>query len=228
MLATVRWHTQSGSHTADNRDAFAHAAQANVSVYLIADGSSSHPHSGELAQALLTDLIQGFEQLQLHELNAEQLANAFLQIITTRHQTLRHDFPLAACSYLLLCLLPDVAFTLHEGDCCLGLIEHDNEINWLSAVHCAPNWQGDLTPAQIAQDPTRHSLTRCFSARRTSNPEISFWPAHPNQHWLLASDGFWAGLCPRTQQIFLRDGHLPAPPTDDDISCLSVIPNTIF
>ncbi|HWT67763.1 MAG TPA: protein phosphatase 2C domain-containing protein [Pseudomonas sp.] len=227
MLATVKWHTQAGSHTSDNRDAFAHAAQANVSLYLIADGSSSHPRSGELAQDLLAALIQGFEQLPTQELNAEQLANAFRQTIATRHQTLRSDYPLAACSYLLLCLLPDTAFTLHEGDCCVGLIEQDSEINWLSTVHCAPNWQGDLTPAQIAQDSTRHSLTRCFSARRTSNPEINVWPARPNQHWLLASDGFWAGLCLRTQQIFLRDGHLPAPPTDDDISCLSVISNPI-
>ena len=227
MPATVKWTTQAGSHTADNRDAFAYATQANVSVYLIADGSSSHPRSGELAQALLNDLIKGFDQLPTLELNAEQLASAFQQIITTRHQTLRTDYHLAACSYLLLCLLPDTAFTVHEGDCCLGFIEHDSEINWLSTVHCAPNWRGDLTPAQIAQDSTRHSLTRCFSARRTSNPEINFWPARPNQHWLLASDGFWAGLCPRTQQLFLRDGHLPAPPTDDDISCLSVIANPI-
>jgi serine/threonine protein phosphatase PrpC len=135
---------------------------------------------------------------------------------------------LAACSYLLLCLHPDAVFTIHEGDCCLGVIDQDSEINWLSTVHCAPNWQGDLTPAQIAQESSRHSLTRCFSARRTSNPDINFWPARPNQHWLLASDGFWAGLCPQTQQLFLRDGHLPAPPTDDDISCLSVIPKPIF
>ncbi|RZO02968.1 MULTISPECIES: hypothetical protein [Pseudomonas] len=124
-------------------------------------------------------------------------------------------------------LLPDAAISIHEGDCCLGVIDQDSEINWLSAVHCAPNWQRDLTPAQIALDSSRHCLTRCFSARRPSNPEINVWPARPNRHWLLASDGFWAGLCPRTQPLFLRDGHVPAPPTDDDISCLSVIAHPI-
>lgn len=212
MHASVKWHTQAGSHTADNRDAFAHAAQANASIYLIADGSSSYPHSGELAQALLIDLTRGFGQLPTQELNAEQLASAFLQIITTCHQTLRGDFPLAACSYLLLCLHPDAVFTIHEGDCCLGVIDQDSEINWLSTVHCAPNWQGDLTPAQIAQESSRHSLTRCFSARRTSNPDINFWPARPNQHWLLASDGFWAGLCPQTQQLFCATATCPPRP----------------
>lgn len=223
MVATVRGLTQAGTHTADNRDAFAHATQAHASVYLIADGSSSHPRSGELAKALLNELSIGFSHLPTAELNAEQLADALLQIIAGSHQTLRDDFPLAVCSYLVLCLLPDAAFTIHEGDCCLGAIEHDGEIRWLSAVHCAPNWLGDLTHAQIARASSRHTLTRCFSARRTSSPEINYWPARPNQHWLLASDGFWAGLCAQRQQTFLRDGHLPAPPTDDDISCLSVI-----
>ena len=56
MLASLKWHTQAGRHTADNRDALAHAAQPNASLYLIADGSSSHPRSGELAHALLNDL----------------------------------------------------------------------------------------------------------------------------------------------------------------------------
>ena len=223
MVATVRWLTQAGTHTEDNRDAFAHVAQALAGVYLIADGSSSHPRSGELAHTLLDELTIGFSQLPTAELNAEQLADALLQIIARSHQALRNDFPLAACSYLVLCLLPDAAFTVHEGDCCLGAIEHDGEIRWLSAVHCAPNWQRDLNHAQIARASSRHTLTRCFSARRTSSPEINYWPARPNQQWLLASDGFWAGLCAQGQQTFLRDGHLTAPPTDDDISCLSVI-----
>ncbi|WP_030131319.1 protein phosphatase 2C domain-containing protein [Pseudomonas sp. QTF5] len=226
MLTTAKWHTQAGTLTADNRDVSAHAAHTHASIYLIADGSSSHPRSGELAQALLDDLTVGFNQLPTIELNADPLAEALLRIIARSHQTLRDDFPLAACSYLVLCLLPNVAFTVHEGDCCLGRIEHDGEITWLSAVHCAPNWQGNLTHAQIALASSRHTLTRCFSARRTSSPEINYWPARPNQQWLLASDGFWAGLCAQEQQTFLRDGHLPAPPTDDDISCLSVITRT--
>lgn len=227
MLTTVKWHTQAGILTADNRDVFAHATQVDARIYLIADGSSRHPHSGELAHTLLNDLTQGFNRLPTEQLNAEQLASALQQIISTRHQTLRSDFPLAACSYLLLCLLPDAAFTIHEGDCCLGVMAQNSEINWLSTVHCVPNWRGDLTPAQIAQESSRHHLTRCFSARRTSNPDIHFWSAHPNQHWLLASDGFWAGLCTRTQQTFLRDSHVLVPPTDDDISCLSVISTPI-
>ena len=223
MHAILQWHTQAGTLTADNRDACAHIEQAHASLYLIADGSSSHPRSGELATALLAELAQGFNNLPATELTPEQVAEALLQLIANSHQALGDAHPKAACSYLVLCLLGDAAFSIHEGDCCLGLIEQSGKIDWLNSAHCAANWQGNLTLAEVAQAPSRHSLTRCFSARRASNPEINHWPLEPNQHWLLATDGFWAGLSPQEQQSFLRDGNLPAPPTDDDISCLSII-----
>lgn len=223
MHATLQWHTQAGTVTPDNRDTCAHIEQAHTSLYLIADGSSSRPCSGELAKALLAKLTLDFSLLPATELPPEQLAEALLQTIASSHQALRDAHPHAACSYLVLCLLADAAFSIHEGDCCLGLIEQSGKIDWLSSAHCAANWQGNLTHAEIAQAPSRHRLTRCFSARRASNPEINHWPLKPNQHWLLATDGFWAGLSPQEQQNFLRDGNLPAPPTDDDISCLSII-----
>lgn len=222
MRATVQCHTQTGTMTADNRDALAHVEQAHASLYMIADGSSSHPYSGELANALLAKLAEDFSLLQLTGMDSEQTAKALLQIITDSHEALRDAYPRAACSYMVLCLLTDAAFSIHEGDCCLGLIEQNGSINWLSNVHCAANWQGDLAHETIAQNLSRHQLTRCFSARRESNPEIKHWPITANQHWLLASDGFWAGLSPQEQLTFLRNGNLITPPTADDISCLSV------
>lgn len=223
MRANLQWHIQAGTLTADNRDACAHIEQAHASLYLIADGSSSHPRSGELATALLAELSQGFNHLPAAELPPEQVAEALLQLIANSHQALGDAHPQAACSYLVLCLLSDAAFSIHEGDCCLGLTDPSGKISWLSPAHCVANWQGNLTHAELAQMQSRHRLTRCFSARRASNPEINHWSLEPNQHWLLATDGFWAGLSPQEQQDFLRDGHLPAPPTDDDISCLSII-----
>ncbi|NAS98405.1 hypothetical protein CU664_10290 [Pseudomonas syringae pv. actinidifoliorum] len=222
MCASLRWNTQAGTITTDNRDAFAYIEQANASLYLIADGSSSHPFSGELANALLTKVVLNFSLLQSADMSTEQTGEALLQIIATSYQALRGDYPLAACSYLILCVLAESAFSIHEGDCCLGLIDRDSNINWLSNMHCAPNWQGNLTHTEIAQDVYRHQLTRCFSARRASNPEIRYLSVGPNQHWLLASDGFWASLGRDEQLSFLHNGTLPAPPTDDDISCLSV------
>lgn len=223
MRASLQWNSQAGTITPDNRDASAHIEQVHASLYLIADGSSSHPQSGELAKALLAKLTLDFSLLPAVALNPEQLAEALLQIIASSHQALRDAHPHAACSYLVLCLLADAAFSIHEGDCCLGLIEPSGKISWLSPAHCLANWQGNLAHAELAQMQSRHRLTRCFSPRRVINPEINHWPLSANQHWLLATDGFWAGLSEQQQQTFLRDGSLPARPTDDDISCLSII-----
>ncbi|NWB94416.1 protein phosphatase 2C domain-containing protein [Pseudomonas gingeri] len=222
MRGNLQWRTLSGTLTADNRDAFAHIDQAHVGLYLIADGSSSHPYSGELAKALIAQLTLSFKSLPVVELNAQQLAATLLRVIANSRQTLREEHPVAACSYLLLCLLGETAFSIHEGDCCLGLIQPGGKVNWLSSVHCAPNWQGTLSHAEIARQPSRHRLTRCFSARRVSNPEINYWPVSPSQHWLLASDGFWASLSSEEQLTFMHGGDLPTPPSDD-ITYLSVV-----
>lgn len=223
MRATLRWLTQTGTLTPDNRDAFAHIERAHASFYLIADGSSSHPLSGKLAAELLTALAEGFSQLPVAALSPAQLAAELLQLIARSHVALCDAHPQAACSYLALCLLDDAAFSIHEGDCCLGLLGADGKISWLSPAHCAANWRGNLPHAELAQMQSRHRLTRCFSRKRASSPEINHWPPGANQHWLLATDGFWAGLSDQQQQTFLRQGSLSAPPTDDDISCLSII-----
>lgn len=227
MPATLRWHTQAGTLTEDNRDTCAHIELPDAGLYLIADGSSAHPGSGELAAALLTALVEGFSHLPATDLSPQQLAEALRQLIGNSQQALRHTHPQAACSYLALCLHGDAAFSLHEGDCCLGLIEADSTISWLSSVHCRANWQGNLAHSQLAQMPLRHSLTRCFTPRRESDPEIQHWRPGAKRHWLLATDGFWAGLNELQQQGFLRDGSLPAAPTDDDISCLCITPPLI-
>lgn len=198
----------------------------HASLYLIADGSSSHPQSGELARALLACLIQEFSRLPLATLGTEPLTAALVDMISACRNTLRDQYPTAACSYLLLCLMGDTAFSIHEGDCCLGLITTDNTVNWLNNIHCEANWQGNLSHAEIVRAPSRHRLTRCFSARRSSDPEISHWPVHPTQQWLLATDGFWATLDAQQQLHFLLNGDLSDQYTDD-ISCLSVITPTV-
>ena len=227
MRAILQWHTRIGNLTTDNRDAYAHLDLPQASFYLVADGSSRHPGSGELATALLAELTQGIGRLPATALNRERLPAELLQLIDDCRRTLCETHPHAACSYLVLCLLADTALSIHEGDCCLGLVEAADAISWLTPVHCMANWQGNLAHAELAQMPSRHRLTRCFSSRRVGDPEIRHWPLAANQRWLLATDGFWAGLSTSQQQHFLHEGHLNTPPTDDDISCLSIITSPI-
>lgn len=214
MHTTVRWHSQAGSTTADNRDALGFTDHAGLNIYLMADGSSSHPHSGELAAALIDKLITAVKGWPAMQLNAQQLSEMFLQSVANARQMLSKEFPVSACSYLILCLMDNAALSIHEGDCCLGVMGANDTITWLSNVHCASNWQGNLSHTAIARQSSRHRLTRCFSARRESNPEVSYWP-DPLQHWVLASDGFWACLSSEAQQNFMRTNNLQTAPIDD-------------
>lgn len=225
MTASMRWLTRAGLMTADNRDAHACAERLEAALYLIADGSSSRDHSGELAQALLLHLQSAFLQLPTQAMrDAEALSTALVRLLADARGVLRSDYPLAACSYLMLVVLPDAAVSVHEGDCCLGQFDDEGSIRWLTPPHCQANWQGNLRHADIAADPARHRLTRCFSARRPPQPHVAHWPLAGGQRWLLASDGFWASLSWEAQQAFLRDGELPAAPLDDDASCLLISP----
>ena len=225
MTASMRWFTRTGSMTADNRDVHACAERPEAALYLIAGGSSSREHSGELAQALLLHLQAAFLQLPARELrDADALAIVLVRLLADARRALRSDYPQAACSYLMLVLLPNIALSVHEGDCCLGQLDNYGTIHWLTPPHCQANWQGNLSHAEIAAAPSRHCLTRCFSARRPSEPQVERWSLASNQHWLLASDGFWASLSAQAQLAFLSDDESPVVLVNDDISCLLVSP----
>ena len=225
MSTGIRWLTRNGVLTTDNRDVHACAERAEASLYLIADGSSSQSRSGELAHTLLARLQQAFLQLPATQLQDAEAATAVLvQLLSTARYELRADFRTESCSYLLLLMLPGCAITIHEGDCCLGIRHNDGRIDWLTAPHCQANWLGSLKHAEIAAHPERHRLTRCFSARRPADPQITRWEPATHHYWLLATDGFWASLSPEQQQTFLLRDSIPPAALDDDISCL-LIPN---
>jgi serine/threonine protein phosphatase PrpC len=222
MPLTHHWLTHAGLRTADNRDAYTQAQHTEATLYFVADGSSSRPGSGELAHALADYLHTAFLQLPTAVLSRDALAPALCAALRDARHELGRRYPQAACSYLLLALLPEAAFSLHEGDCCLGQIDSLGNIQWLNAPHCQANWRGTSSHADLARDSARHRLTRCFSARRQPEPQLSHWPLTAAPQWLLATDGFWADLTPQQQSQFLHNGQVTQADTDDDISCLLV------
>lgn len=216
-----RYLLQKGNLTADNRDTSGWIERNGIKLYLLADGSTSKPGSGELAHALLHNLKTGFQQQSIDPLSsAEQIETLLLQLLRKTHSDLAHQWPQAACSYLLLAVLPDTALSIHEGDCCLGSLQ-EGAIEWLTQPHCRANWQGTMSHTDLAQHPDRHTLTRCFSARRALDPQLNRWPNATGRQWLLATDGFWAELPHSIQQECLNTSQLPSE-SDDDISCLII------
>ena len=60
MGIEVGWRSQKGTRTADNRDHGGIGIRDNEVLCVIADGSSTAPDSGALAQAIIRNLVDWF------------------------------------------------------------------------------------------------------------------------------------------------------------------------
>jgi len=214
--------TIQGGRTSDNRDCTGFASQEHHHLYLLADGSTSSSQSAELAKALIAHMEGGFGQLSARQLHPDRVEAALLQLLSEGHDSLARVFAPSSTSYLIVLFTPDEVLAIHAGDCCLGRVLESCEVEWLTLPHCRANWRGDLTHAQIAIHADRHSLTRCFSARREHSPQVSRFQVSDGSRWVLATDGFWADLCPVKQRKHLESGALLAPDSDDDLTIIDV------
>lgn len=208
--------SRQGASRTENRDASGSAQNADASLHVIADGTSK-PGSGELAKAMTQHVLECFSLADPADVscldNALKLTLASLGDV---HSNLCRDFPTASTSYLVLLVVGPTAISIHAGDCCLGYLEKDQPVTWLSSPHCGPNWKGDLNHALIAGSPARKKLLNCMSRRRSHEPHIQWWPITPNTTWVLATDGFWAELTPENQLGAITAQRLDTYPTEDD------------
>lgn len=217
MILHLRLSRQ-GTGRTENRDASGSAHNTGTDLYVIADGSSK-PGSGELAQALTHHLLDCFSNAAPGAAscpdNALTLALTALKHV---HSNLCPDVPLASTSYLALLVLGQTAISIHAGDCCLGYLGGDQRVTWLSAPHCGPNWEGTLSHAFIANCPARKRLLNCMSYRRPHEPAIQVIPTTPGTMWVLATDGFWAGLSAEDQHQAISGQTLETCLTEDDVT----------
>ncbi|WP_017528411.1 hypothetical protein [Pseudomonas fluorescens] len=146
-------------------------------------------------------------------------SGAQLYVITdgaSKSGTLCPDFPVAATSNLVLLVFDQTAVTLHAGDCCLGYLESNQPVNWLSSPHCGPNWKGNLSHALIASSPARKKLLNCMSYRRSHEPAFQVIQVLPDTTWILATDGFWAELPAEHQLDAITQRSFEGYSTEDD------------
>ena len=73
----------------------------------------------------------------------------------------------------------------------IGKIGNDDEIHWLVSPHTLVNAISQISIEDIASDPDRVTLTRCFKGRRFNQPEFNTLNISPEETLILASDGLW-------------------------------------
>jgi serine/threonine protein phosphatase PrpC len=218
MTLTARWVTQKGKHTIDNRDCYGMAERGGDCLYIIADGSSSSPRGGELANALVTAVTDEFKTCQ-KALGQDALKHHIMQA----HAILKSAFPADAASYLIAAYNScGQLHTLHAGDCRLGRVQNRNRINWLSPVHTLATALRPLTEEALKAHPKRHILTRCFRGKRLAQSEYHSYSLYSEDELVIATDGFWAEASPSNQLTMLKGGSVSGKTFRDDASCLNL------
>lgn len=208
--------TRQGTHRSENRDVTGSAHNSGVFLYVIADGASK-PGSGALAQALIQHLLTSFSSIASPDLACpDRTLDLTLTSLNEVSSTLCSSYPFAATSYLALLVHGNTAISIHAGDCCLGRLEANHAVTWLSPPHCGPNWKSDLGHAFIASSPARKTLWNCMSYHRPHEPHIQSLQADPGTRWVLATDGFWAELSVESQLCAIASHSLADFPGEDD------------
>lgn len=208
--------TRQGTGRTENRDVTGSAYNSGTYLYVIADGTS-RPNSNKLATALTCGLLKSFSNARPSSLSCLDTAlELTLSSLSAIRSTLCPEYPFASASYLVLLVLGDTAISIHAGDCCLGLIDKEKNLKWLTAPHCGPNWKGNLSHAFIANSPARKTLLNCMSLRRPHEPQVQSLRVLPDTRWILATDGFWAELSPTHQFKAIENSSLEGYPGEDD------------
>ena len=102
MGIEVSWRSQAGVRTDDNRDHGGIGIRGNETLCIIADGSSTAPDSGALAQSIIRELVDWYvvsDQAMTRE--------ALLALLPRLHENLSKQHRRASASYMIVHIRSD-------------------------------------------------------------------------------------------------------------------------
>lgn len=223
MRFSVRWQSQRGNRTRENRDRAGIGIVGDAILAVVADGSTTGKHSGELAQCLVRDLIDWFVGTD-GMIGERELSGQLHQI----HSLLAGNFPRSSASYMILITRPQsLCLVAYAGDCILGSLIDDKAISWLTAPDTLANALLDMPIHELAKTRSRHLLTRSFRSREFMPPSFRTFK-HKETRLLVATDGFWADLSLDAQLEFLAGNIPPEAREHDDRSVLELASGNHF
>jgi serine/threonine protein phosphatase PrpC len=171
-------------------------------MFVVIDGATSGPSGEKLAHDLGHLLVDRF--IDANPALSPSDVSTLLQSI---HADLRLCFPADSASYLILLQSePETFHTIHSGDCRLGIINGDENIDWVCRPHCLANAIYSLSEQELRAHGSRHLLTQSFRARQFIKPEVNQHACTSQSSFIMATDGFWAEL-DEIQQIKMLHNH---------------------
>lgn len=186
-------YTNSGGR-AYNEDSIGKKLTENGGVFVLADGLGGHLH-GELASKCAVDCLLEAEPDLETETEEEwligQLEHANEKILALQAE----KSGTMKTTAVVLRVSEDSACWAHVGDSRLYYLHHD-EIMSITEDHSVAYKKyksGEITRAQIGQDPDQSSLLRALgnSERHQADVSRTSEPLQPGDGFLLCSDGVW-------------------------------------
>ena len=216
MGAGVRWRSEQGTRTDDDRDFAAIGIRADEMLCIVLDGATMRPESGILAKRLGTELIDAYVTFD-EPVDPERIVMWMRDL----HADLSRAFPRASASYTAVLVQDQPRIhAIHAGDCLAGLRKPEASIEWVTQPHTLTNAFADRAILEIATDPDRHRLTRSFRSREFMRPDVS--QCDGEGRLILATDGFWADLTADEQLNFLENVDPLQRAGRDDCSVLQI------
>lgn len=208
----------------ENRDGVGARFDGKRGLFVVVDGTS-RPGSGQLAQALADQILTLYcEKIAegCSDNSHEETAALLKEVLKDVHDLLFSTAFTGSASYLVGVAAAGLLTIAYEGDCCAGVAFSNGPITWFTAPHCLANWKRDRDHRQLAEDPGRHRISRCFKARNRPDPEIVTRMVIEGEQLVFATDGFWADLSDATQAKLLEVEMLEPLHVDDDVSWIVV------
>lgn len=201
----VRQATVKGNQTEDNRDLVAVYVKDDFHFYLLIDGATSSPNSGCFAKKIANEISTSLSEEAVIPTDLESMNLLIINSLKRVQRTLLRKHLNDVLSLLLVIQLRGRYYANSWGDCLLGKIDA-GKIDWFSVPHTAANLVDRYRPINdLAKDEKRHVLTRSFRGRRYEDPDVYTGEIKNGEQFVLATDGFWAGV-PQGEQFGLLTG----------------------
>lgn len=207
----------------ENADRAGAVFDGSRGLFVIADGTSK-AGSGALAQEFVVRWIDTYQTRSVQSVvddTHEAAAQLMLSVLIELHAVLFARFS-GSTSYLAAVVANGLLTVAYEGDCCCGIVDAVENIEWITPPHCVANWQRNRSHHELAGDPGRNRITRSFKANRAPEPEIVVRSVLAGERLVFATDGFWGDMSEVCQAKALRSPEFIIRDVDDDVTWIDV------
>lgn len=160
----------------------------------VIDGHSKHPNSDILVSNFHKFILEKKEEFK-NLINEDNVIKEFLQnLIKEFHNSQYRQLIPAAMSICLIIFSPEKVYSVHLGDCRLGLI-FEKKLKWLTYPHnltmCRIENIETLDLEEILKSSAdNHIVTNSLNTKRLKKIEINVFNRKKGTY-LLATDGLW-------------------------------------